>query len=186
LFYKILYRITAVIKLIFTRFLYVYYVLRGAKIDSSVSFSKLYFTWPHKVSIGANCVLEHSVYFKYDGPYSKGKSIIIGKNVFVGAGTEFNIKESIIVGNDCLIASGCRFVDHDHGMDKQTLMRLQLCPAKEIIIEDNVWIGANAVILKGVTIGSGAIVAAGAVITHSVLSNEICGGVPAKKIGERK
>lgn len=54
-----------------------------------------------------------------------------------------------------------------------------------IVIVADVWIGANAVILRGVTIGRGAIVAAGAVVTRSVPEFEIWGGVPAKKLGVR-
>lgn len=184
--YKILYTINNIAKFAIMKVRYIYYVLNGASIASSVSFSKMYFTWCHKVRIGSNCVVEHDVYFKHDGIYSKGKSIVIGKNVFIGAGTEFNIKELITVGNDCLIASGCRFVDHDHGTALNELMRLQPCPTQKIVIENNVWIGANAVILKGITIGSGAIIAAGAIVNKSIPSNEIWGGVPAKKIGERE
>ena len=56
---------------------------------------------------------------------------------------------------------------------------------KAITLEDDVWIGAEAVILKGVTIGRGAIVAAGSVVTKSVGAYEIWGGIPAKKIGMR-
>jgi len=163
-----------------------WYTLRGANIKSTAAFSKLYFTWPHKVSIGDHCIVEHDVYFKYDGIYSEGKAIAIGMNTFIGTGTEFNIKHGITVGNDCLIASGCRFVDHDHGIVKGELMRTQQCPGKEIIIEDDVWIGANAIVLKGVVIERGAIIAGGAVLTKSVPPYEIWGGVPAKKIGERK
>jgi acetyltransferase-like isoleucine patch superfamily enzyme len=54
-----------------------------------------------------------------------------------------------------------------------------------ITIEDDVWIGVNAVILKGVTIGKGAIIGAGAVVTKFVPPYEIWGGIPAKKIGQR-
>ena len=58
--------------------------------------------------------------------------------------------------------------------------------AAPVVLRDHVWIGANAVILKGVEIGRGAVVAAGAVVTKNIPPNEIWGGVPAKKIGERK
>lgn len=55
----------------------------------------------------------------------------------------------------------------------------------DVIIEDDVWVGCNVTILKGVTIGRGGIVAAGAVVTKSVPPYTIVGGVPAKKIGNR-
>jgi acetyltransferase-like isoleucine patch superfamily enzyme len=71
-------------------------------------------------------------------------------------------------------------------MQTDTLMRLQRSIEKPIIIGNDVWIGANAVILKGVEIGDGAVVAAGAVVNKPIAAYEIWGGVPAKKIGQRK
>jgi acetyltransferase-like isoleucine patch superfamily enzyme len=58
-------------------------------------------------------------------------------------------------------------------------------PEEPVTLDTDVWIGANAVLLKGVTIGKGAIVAAGAVVRNSIPSYEIWGGVPARKLGER-
>lgn len=162
------------------------YRLQGMKISKGTYLPKIFVTWPHKVSIGKNCNVEHSVYFKYDGVYSQGDVIKIGNNVFIGTGCEFNIKRSIIVGNDVLIASGCRFIDHDHGMDQKNLMRKQNGKEALITIGSDVWIGCNSIVLKGVEIGDGAIVAAGAVVRRSIPPYEIWGGVPAKKIGERK
>lgn len=143
-------------------------------------------TWPHKLTIGKHTSIEHNVFFKYDGPYSEGKSIFIGNNVFIGANCEFNIKKKITVGNNTLIASGCKFIDHDHGKVKYELMRIQYGPEAEITIEEDVWIGVNAIVLKGVTIGKGAVIAAGAIVNKNVPNYQIWGGIPAKKIGERK
>ncbi len=162
------------------------YLILGMKIGKGTSLSKVYIIWPHKVSLEENCKIEENVIFKFDGPYSQGLAIKVGKNNFIGFGTEFNIKYGISIGNDCLIASGCKFIDHDHGIKKDGLMRFQECPGDHIIIGNDVWIGANAVILKGVNIGQGAIIAAGAVLNKSVPAFEIWAGVPAIKIGERK
>jgi serine acetyltransferase len=142
-------------------------------------------TWPHQVKLGSNCRLEHGIYFHYDGIYSKGPSICIGDNVFVGNNTEFNITDKITIGNDCLIAAGCCFVDHNHGTNTNKLMRNQPAPKEEIILEEDVWLGCNVVVLKGCTIGKGAVVAAGAVVTKSIPAYEIWGGIPARKISER-
>lgn len=144
-------------------------------------------TWPHQVSLGRDCILEHDIYFKFDGIYAPGPSIVVGDRVFLGFGCEFNARRRIEIGADCLIASGCKFIDHDHGTSRRDLpMRQQSEGAEaEIIVRDDVWIGANVVVLKGVRIGRGAIIAGGAVLTKSVGEYEIWGGVPARKIGQR-
>ena len=142
-------------------------------------------TWPHQIELGNHSTLEHDIYFHYDGIYKTGPSISIGDNVFVGYGCEFNITQKITIGNNCLIASGCKFIDHDHGFKLGELIKEQPNLNDDIILHDDVWLGANVIVLKGVKIDKGAIVAAGAVVTKSIGSNEIWGGVPAKKIGIR-
>jgi len=157
----------------------------GMKIGEGTFLPRLYVTWPHQVIIGKNCNIEHNVYFHFDGIWQKGGSINIGNNVFIGANCEFNIREGIDIGNDTLIASGCRFVDHDHGLNANNLIRKQEGVDKAIRVGADVWFGCNVVVLKGVEIGNGAVIAAGAVVTKSIPQFEIWGGVPAKKIGNR-
>jgi acetyltransferase-like isoleucine patch superfamily enzyme len=158
-----------------------FYIGRHSKIGSFKA------TWPHMVSIGDNCVLENDIYFKCDGPCSGNMHIRIDNNVFIGANCEFNIKSEIRIGAYTLIASGCKFVDHDHGIIKDdTLMALQIGKTLPIIIGADVWLGYNVIVLKGVDIGKGAVIAAGSVVTKNIPAYEIWGGVPAKKIGERK
>ena len=161
-------------------------ISQGMKIGSETVIPKLFVSWPHQVSIGKKCLLEHGINFKFDGIWKIGPSIRIENNVFIGAGSEFNIRKSICIGSDSLIASGCKFIDHDHGILLNDLMRKQHGVEKSIIIGENVWLGCNVIVLKGVEIASGAIVAAGAVVNKSIGPNEIWAGVPAKKIGERK
>lgn len=147
---------------------------------------RIHVTWPHQVSIGSGCILEPDIYFKFDGPWREGPSIVIKDGTFIGNGCEFNCHEKVVIGNQCMIAGGCRFVDSDHGFALRSLPMMQQRGVKSsICIEDDVWIGANAVILKGVTIGRGAIVGAGAVVTKSIPEFEIWGGVPARKLGVR-
>jgi acetyltransferase-like isoleucine patch superfamily enzyme len=64
-------------------------------------------------------------------------------------------------------------------------MRTQPSTQQAIKLGSDVWLGCNVVVLKGVEIGDGAIIAAGAVVTKSILPNEIWAGVPARKIGQR-
>lgn len=160
--------------------------VQGMKIGKGTSFSSLRVTWPHQVRIGNQCRIEHDVYFHFDGIYKPGPGITIGNHCFIGAGTEFNISELIEIGDHCQIASGCRFVDHNHGKAPGAPIGKQPCSSSPISLGEDVWIGANAVILEGVQIGSGAIVAAGAVVTRSVPSNAIVAGVPARTIRFRQ
>jgi acetyltransferase-like isoleucine patch superfamily enzyme len=157
----------------------------GMKIGSNTLIQRLSVSWPHQVSIGTECNFETNIVFKFDGIWKPGPAILIGNCVFLGTGVEFNIRKGISIGDHSLIASGCRFIDHDHGFAANTLVHKQKGEEKKIIIQDDVWLGCNVVILKGVEIGKGAIVAAGAVVTKSIPADEIWGGVPAKKISVR-
>ena len=164
-----------------------YWRLLGMRCGVGTLLPRLCVTWPHQVAIGARCILEPDIYFKFDGIWQPGPSITIGDDSFIGTGCEFNIRQRITIGSHALIGSGCRFVDHDHGYATRDVPMAQQTTGgeKANTLEDDVWIGAEAVILKGVTIGRGAIVAAGSVVTKSVGAYEIWGGIPAKKIGMR-
>ena len=157
----------------------------GAKIGSGTQVPKLEVTWPHQLSIGEMCVLQNNIFFNFDNYWLPGPSIIVGNRVFIGRGVEFNIRDRVEIGDDTLIASGTMIIDHDHGIGDHQLIREQDAPSSPVVIENDVWIGANVVVLKGVNIGRGAVVAAGAVVTKSVPAKEIWAGVPAKRIGTR-
>jgi len=163
----------------------VFYSLLGMEIGKGTKLPVINVTWPNRVKIGSNCAIEKNVFFKHDGIWGASFSIILGNNVFIGTNCEFNIRKLVQIGNDSLIASGCRFIDHDHGVNTGSLIRTQDGPEGEIIVGEDVWIGCNVVVLKGVKIGNGAVIAAGAVVTKSVPSMEIWGGIPAHKIGSR-
>ena len=159
--------------------------LAGMSIGKNTYFSRFSVTWPHKLSLGSGVTIEQNVSFKYDGLWSNGVAIHIGNRVFIGRDVEFNIMGHISVGNDALLASGCKFIDHDHGIDLGLEIRLQDCDIRPIVIGNNVWLGCNVIVLKGVHIGNGAVVAAGAVVTKNIPEYEIWAGIPAKKIGNR-
>ena len=159
----------------------------GLRAGAGTLLPRLHVTWPHQVAFGARCVLEPGSAFKFDGIYAPGPSLRFGDGVFIGRDCEFNIRQGLVVGANGLIASGCRFVDHDHGFNDRTRPMNAQADGAEAAIEigDDVWIGANVVVLKGVTIGRGAIVAAGSVLTKPVGAYEIWGGVPARKLRDR-
>ena len=104
----------------------------------------------------------------------------IGEKVFMNHNCSITCAEEITIGDACNIANNVVIVDHDHRLGKVGVENgLESTP---VHIGRNVWIGANAVILRGVSIGDGAIIAAGAVVNHDIPAHEIWGGIPAKKI----
>ena len=162
-----------------------YWRALGMNVGPGVRLGKLVVTWPHKVSLAERCSLEQGIYFNAAGGYSASPAITIGPGTFVGSNCEFNAIESIQVGSNCLIASGCRFIDHNHGIVLGVPIKLQPETSEPIVLGSDVWIGANCVVLKGVTIGDGAIVAAGSVVTKPVEAYAIVGGAPARLIRMR-
>ena len=108
-----------------------------------------------------------------------GKNITIGNQVFINAGCKFQDQGGIIIDDGALIGHGVVLATLDHSIEPEKRQQLQPAP---IHIGKRVWIGANAVITKGVTIGDNAIVAAGAVVNKDVPANTIVGGVPARII----
>lgn len=118
------------------------------------------------------------------------KNIIIGNDVYIGPGANFSSIRVITIGNKILFGPNVTIMGGDHNI---TQMGLFMYDVKEklpendlpVTIEDDVWIGACAIILKGVTIKKGAVVAAGSVVTKDVPEFSVVAGVPAKVIKQR-
>lgn len=108
-----------------------------------------------------------------------GHNIVIGKNVFINMGCSFQDQGGITIEDGVFIGHNVVLATLNHNEDSER--RHELVPAP-ILIKKNAWIGASAVITPGVTIGEGAIVAAGAVVTKDVAPFTVVGGVPAKFI----
>lgn len=183
---KLLFRLRRhTLPLIASRLRVAYWRTLGMTIGERVRLYPLRVTWPHRVTLGDGCSLEHSIYFNVAGGYRPDGGIVLGKGTFVGSGCEFNITSGITIGEQCLIASGCRFIDHNHGTITSAFMKDQMEDESPITVGANVWIGVNCVVLKGVSIGDGAIVAAGSVVTKSLESMGVYAGVPARLIRYR-
>lgn len=104
----------------------------------------------------------------------------IGNNVFMNHNCSITCADRIIIGDNVIMANNVVIVDHDHKLGHEGVV--DGLTSSPVIIGDNVWIGANAVILRSVKIGDGAVIAAGAVVNCDVPAYEIWGGIPAKKI----
>ena len=149
--------------------------------------------------VGDDTMLNCTITFE-----SEAGEIIIGNKTFIGA-SQLICRSRIEIKDNVFIAWGCWIYDHDsHSIDyreRENDICAQLdnyrsdknfiknknwnvVNSKPIIIHSNVWIGMNCIILKGVTIGQGAIVAAGSVITKDVPPWTIVGGNPARAIKE--
>lgn len=153
------------------------------------------------LKIDENCIIGGIFIFE-----SQDGKITIGNHSYIGSST-FISRSSITIGSNVTIAWGCTIYDHNsHSIDYKERSkdiddqlydyRNKLSPTcskdwttvktKPIIIEDNVWIGFNCIILKGVSIGEGAIIAAGSVVTKDVAPWTMVGGNPAKFIKHLK
>jgi acetyltransferase-like isoleucine patch superfamily enzyme len=110
-----------------------------------------------------------------------GKNITIGKDVFINSGCHFQDQGGIVIGDGCLIGHNVVLATINHALKPSENRKNQYAPIK---IGKHVWIGSNATILAGVTIGDWSVVAAGAVVTKDVPPMTVVGGVPAKVIKE--
>lgn len=147
-----------------------------------------------------NCLLKVGKKSKVDGKLvfeKEGARIAIGKNTFIGT-SNLICTEEIDVGDDVLISWGCTIIDSDsHSVHwkyrKNDLSDLYQgkkdwthVNTKKITIHNKVWVGMNSIILKGVSIGEGSIIAAGSVVTKNVPAYTTVGGNPASFIKKIK
>ena len=109
-----------------------------------------------------------------------GVRIHLGKRVFINSNCMFTDLGTITLEDDALIGPNVTLATVNHRRNPAERRHLDLAP---IVIKRRAWVGANATITPGVTIGENAIVAAGAVVTKDVAANTIVGGIPARVIG---
>lgn len=121
-----------------------------------------------------------------------GGNVVIGNNTTIRHYSEINCTVGVTIGNDVIISNNCIIYDnnsHPTNPQKRIIMtqsgfygdlwRCKYADSKPVIIEDNVWIGQRSMILKGVTIGKGSVVAANSVVTKDVPQYSLVAGNPA-------
>ena len=113
--------------------------------------------------------------------FYKPEGIRIGEDTIIGEGVVLDGRALLTIGNHVDFASEVMVYNAEHDLTSPTFAAVQ----SDVSISDYVFVGPRAIILPGVTIGRGAVVAAGAVVTRDVEPFAIVGGVPAKVIGER-
>jgi acetyltransferase-like isoleucine patch superfamily enzyme len=143
------------------------------------------------LEIGENGMIDCQMDFERDGA-----RIRIGERAFIASKTQIVCAESVSIGSDVLISWGVTIVDHNsHSVrfsersrdqiewrdGKKDWSTVKIAP---VVIHDKAWIGFNAIVLKGVTIGEGAVVGAGSVVTKDVAPWTIVAGNPARTVRE--
>jgi maltose O-acetyltransferase len=127
------------------------------------------------MKIGKNCVVRRGVYLGSPNELDLGDGSFIGRaNLYCTGGVK--------IGKNVNVSDGAVMITAKHDVNSPAFEALY----EPITVNDWAWIATNAIVLAGVTIGEGAVVAAGAVVTKDVLPYSIVGGNPAKVIGERK
>lgn len=164
----------------------------------SLLFSRLFLVVPQKIVSRLLMAAQRPLFKKigknvFFSPYSSFSysTIEIGNDVFIGPGARFNASVSgITISDKVMFGPNVTIRGGDHRMD---VVGRYMFDVKEklpendlpVFIHTDVWVGANATILKGVTVGEGAVIAAGALVNKDVPEYSIVGGVPAKQIGSR-
>lgn len=127
---------------------------------------------------GKNVNIEKGAQFSSD--VSLGNNSGIGINAFVAA--------DVIIGNDVMMGPQCLIYTSNHRMVDLTvpMWKQGFTEPKQVVIEDDVWIGARVIILPGVHIGKGSVIGAGSIVTNDVPPYSVVGGNPAKVLKSRK
>jgi len=143
------------------------------------------FTLGRHSSIGDYTVLTIS---RGEGGQDLESGIVIGDGTYIGEHNNIRAGGGVIrIGNKCLVSQGIAIIASNHSIARGAYITDQPWDTKKlgVTIEDDVWVGCNAAILPGVRVGTGAVIAAGSVVSRDVPEYAIVGGVPAKVLKYR-
>lgn len=128
-----------------------------------------------RISVGDDVIVRDTAWLATEGTAGR---LTIGSRIYVGHRCHFHSIDPITIGDGCVFADNVFVASTDHGrVDRHAVVG-----TGPIVIGDDVFLGQNAVVLGGVSIGDGATVAAGAVVTRDVPAGSIVGGVPARPL----
>jgi len=136
-----------------------------------------------KIELGNNVRIQKNSFL-----HAIDANLSIGDDSFLGTNSQLSaVRGDIKIGSNCLIASNCVFRPDNHKIDRIDIpINQQGYDIGDIVLEDDVWIGANSVVLKDVLLSKGSVVAAGSVVNKKVSPYDIVAGVPAKIVKNRK
>ncbi len=178
--------IVSILRSLVRRLRKIYWNALGLKFGRNCQFDRFRANSPQNIQIGDRTTIKHDVDILYVGSAVDHPRIKIGSDCYIGQRVLLNCTDEVVIGDHVMIASGCQLVDCDHTFETRLIpIGRQPGKALPITLARDVWLGANVVVLRGVSIGEGAIVGAGSIVTRSIPSWEIWAGVPARKIGAR-
>jgi acetyltransferase-like isoleucine patch superfamily enzyme len=139
-----------------------------------------------RIFIGNNVVFAGKPVFGFGNRLQALPEVHIGNDCFIGHACSLVASVSVRIGNHCLLAGGVQIYDYDgHPVDAERRRAKEPTPPEAIrpvVIGDDVWIGTNAFILKGVTVGPRSVIAAGSVVTRDVPPDVVVAGNPARVV----
>ncbi len=138
-----------------------------------------------RIEIGAHSMVDSFVKIK---PVGGAGDLVVGEYVYINSGCVLYTGQGIRIGNSVAIAANCTFAPVNHAYaDASRLIRQQgFLPGKGgIVIEDDVWIGANCVLLDGAVLRQGCVVGAGSVVKGELDAYHVYAGTPLRRIGKR-
>lgn len=141
-----------------------------------------------RLVVGDDVTIDGKCSFIFAVRYSEQPSLLIGDHVRIGHNSSFTVGREIRINNHVMIAENVQMFDSP-GHPTDPNLRLAGSPAlpedvKPICIEENVWIGSNAIIYPGITIGENSVVASGAIVMSNVAPNVVVAGSPARIIAQ--
>jgi maltose O-acetyltransferase len=137
---------------------------------------------PWDIELADGVALDRDVVLLATGSRMSRPRISIGSRTYINRQTIIDASLTVMIGADVMIGPSCYITDHDHGTHPGSPVSQQPLVEVPTSIGNNVWIGANVTILKGVRVGNNAVIGAGSVVTKHVAPNERVAGVPARRI----
>ncbi|WP_437276287.1 acyltransferase [Sorangium sp. So ce375] len=138
------------------------------------------------IILGDNVVLDGKINFVFAARFCDRPTLRIGDNTGIGHGCRIIVGKSITIGKDCRIAGSVFILDSSGHPSDPEARKLGLPPSNDevrpVVIEDNVWIGARAMIFPGVTVGEGSVVSAGSIVMADVPPYTVVAGNPARRV----
>jgi acetyltransferase-like isoleucine patch superfamily enzyme len=180
---NLLARLVAIDQGVKSRWRNLYYRMLGVRLKGYVLMRQIEIPRNYQgIEIGSGAALDRGVVLLCTGPADGSIRLRIGPDTYINRNTMLDATESLEIGSHCAIGPGCYLTDHDHGLDPSLPPLGQPMLSAPTRLGNEVWLGANVVVLKGVTIGESAVVGAGSVVTKDIPAGAVAVGVPARVV----